>query len=75
MKQGAETTMLGDLKKEVDFENFEQESEEDDDMAEKPNDSVLIKTNHIGGTSLKDKNSLDSSSMVSSIRYQKLTPV
>jgi hypothetical protein len=59
--------MLAEIKEYDDFANFNQESEDDDDdLNEKPNDSVMVKTNH-NMNSMKDKNSLDNKSMMSSI--------
>lgn len=66
-KPGGTAEMLAEIKEYDDFANFNQESEDDDDdLNEKPNDSVMVKTNH-NMNSMKDKNSLDNKSMMSSI--------
>ena len=73
VKHGESThEMLSEIKKEDEFANFnDADSESGNDLAEKPNESVMIKTNHVGN--FRDKHSLDNQSLISSVQRRNET--
>lgn len=56
--------MLSDIKNIDESANFNDDTESEGN--EKPNDSVFVKTNHIGG--IMEKNDLDNQSNISSLK-------